>query len=174
MTSTSQKPFALHAESVTPLEKLLDQSLAEPLPRANAAGAGLVLGRIVACDNEGVLLVLPQVEKPQRAQSLCALNAADVGRTCAVLFAEGDPTRPLIMGCIMDSVNQSECAPEPMREVRVNGEKLILESDTELELRCGEAVILLQRNGVIEIRGNYVTSHATATQRIRGGSVHVN
>lgn len=60
------------------------------------------------------------------------------------------------------------------REMRVDGKRIVIEADQELELRCGEAILLLRRNGEIVIRGNYITSQATATQRIRGGSVHVN
>lgn len=174
MTAALQKSLGVSTEAATPLDKLLEQPLAERSARTCAVSMGVVLGRIVACDDEGVLIVLPHAEKPQRAQTLCALSDADVGRSCAVLFTDGDPTRPLLMGCIVDAVDNSQCAPEPAREVHVNGEKVVIEADTELELRCGESVILLQHNGVIEIRGNYVTSHATATQRIRGGSVHVN
>jgi hypothetical protein len=58
--------------------------------------------------------------------------------------------------------------------VSQNGQRVVIEAQGELELRCGESVILLSQDGSIQIRGAYLTSHATASQRIRGGSVQIN
>ena len=54
------------------------------------------------------------------------------------------------------------------------GHREVIEAAEELELRCGEACIVLTADGRIQLRGTYITSHASATQRIVGGSVHVN
>lgn len=56
----------------------------------------------------------------------------------------------------------------------VAGKRIVIEAQQEIELRCGDARILLTRDGIVQIRGTYVTSHASATQRIRGGSVQLN
>lgn len=58
--------------------------------------------------------------------------------------------------------------------VTVDGHREVIEAAQELELRCGEACIVLTADGRIQLRGTYITSHASATQRIVGGSVHVN
>jgi uncharacterized protein (DUF2345 family) len=65
-------------------------------------------------------------------------------------------------------------APRPPAEVRVDGERVVLQAEHEIELRCGEAAIVLSADGRITLRGTYITSHASATQRILGGSVNVN
>jgi hypothetical protein len=51
--------------------------------------------------------------------------------------------------------------------VKITGEE-------RLELRCGKATIIMEKDGHITIRGTYVTSHASAANRIRGGSVNLN
>lgn len=68
----------------------------------------------------------------------------------------------------------SEEHAEDGKEVVIDGERIILKAGASIELRCGESVIRMNKDGVIEIRGNYIISQASATQRLRGGSVHVN
>jgi hypothetical protein len=51
---------------------------------------------------------------------------------------------------------------------------LHIEAKQELILSCGESSIRMTADGVIEMRGNYISSDATALQRLRGGSVQVN
>ncbi|WP_229417946.1 hypothetical protein [Pseudoduganella buxea] len=59
-------------------------------------------------------------------------------------------------------------------DVLLDGERVVLEAAHEIELRCGEAALILSADGRIELRGTYITSQASATQRILGGSVNVN
>jgi hypothetical protein len=56
----------------------------------------------------------------------------------------------------------------------VDGKKIVITAATEIELRCGDAFIRLTRDGKVIIRGTNVSSRATAQNRIRGGSVHIN
>jgi hypothetical protein len=56
----------------------------------------------------------------------------------------------------------------------VDGQRHVVEAAQEIELRCGEAAIVLFADGRIQLRGTYITSHASATQRLVGGSVHLN
>ncbi len=56
----------------------------------------------------------------------------------------------------------------------MDGERVVLRAEHEIELRCGEAALILNADGRIQLRGTYITSHASATQRILGGSVNVN
>lgn len=76
------------------------------------------------------------------------------------------------------SAASAAVAPAPSEDdalsVIIDGQREVLEATRELELRCGEACILLTADGRIQLRGTYITSHASATQRIVGGSVHVN
>ncbi|NMG72722.1 DUF6484 domain-containing protein [Parazoarcus communis] len=103
------------------------------------------------------------------AATLVALTPKDVGRAVALGFTHGDPQQPVILGFMLDA--------EPVsRSLRIDrsGERVMIEAQSELELRCGDAVILLQADGHIHLHGRYITSHAEAGQRIRGGSVQIN
>ncbi|TIS17534.1 MAG: hypothetical protein E5X10_03230, partial [Mesorhizobium sp.] len=55
-----------------------------------------------------------------------------------------------------------------------DGERMRITANDRLELRCGKATIIMEKDGHITIRGTYVTSHASAANRIRGGSVNLN
>lgn len=162
-------------EEKTPLTALLRGPLPErDMPEA-AALHGVALARIASVRAEGVKIHLPlRGETPVPAASLCALTEAAIGRECAVLFLEGDPNRPLIIGLLLEATEMEKKDSDAGREIRADGERIVIEADRELELRCGGAVVLLRRNGEIHLRGTYITSQASATQRIRGGSVHVN
>ncbi len=59
-------------------------------------------------------------------------------------------------------------------EILVDGERVVFQAEHEIELRCGDAAIILSCDGRIELRGTYITSKASATQRILGGSVNIN
>ena len=96
------------------------------------------------------------------------------GAAVAVMFEQGDVNRALVIGpmyagpmvAATESKVESETPPESPR--------IIIEAGQELELRCGEAAIILTADGRILQRGTYISSHASATQRIRGGSVQIN
>jgi len=156
----------------------LDELLTRPLLDASGAQkevnenpvSGVALGRIQAVTAEGIYIVVPILgSDPVQSLSFCPLSEADIGRTCAVQFVGGDKTRPCVLGCLIEGEPQDQ-----VKEIQVDGQRLVIQAEQEIELKCGESAIIMKRNGVIELRGNYITSHATATQRIRGGSVHVN
>lgn len=65
-------------------------------------------------------------------------------------------------------------APDAPLELRIDGQRLMLEAREELELRCGDASITLRRDGLVLVRGVDLVSHARARNRIRGASVQIN
>lgn len=163
------------------LDPLLRRPLRDASPATTVTPNGVALGQVVSVSEEAIRVRLPDHSNAEFfARTLCPLPDDWQNRECAVLFENGDLGRPLIMGFLLTpqvappEIPQSLPQSIPDKELFINGERLILNADSELELRCGESVILLQRDGRIEIRGNYITSQATATQRLRGGSIHMN
>jgi hypothetical protein len=78
---------------------------------------------------------------------------------------------------LLGPVWQAPAAPAPATPtptLTADGQRHVVEAAQEIELRCGEAAIVLTADGRIQLRGTYITSHASATQRLVGGSVHVN
>jgi len=108
---------------------------------------------------------------PTPARLLVALTAstlqaaAAARQPVALVFERGDPALPLISGLVQDPA-----APV----VRVDGERVVLTGEAQVELRCGEASITLDRGGKLVIRGAYVETRAQGTNRIKGGSVRIN
>jgi hypothetical protein len=59
-------------------------------------------------------------------------------------------------------------------DMRVDGRRVEIEAADEIVLRCGEACIVLRRNGRVIIRGTYVETRSRGVNRIKGGSVEIN
>jgi hypothetical protein len=121
-----------------------------------------------------------------------------------VLFENGDPSRPLIVGFIEALEPQSPLplveADEPARdasdetrdlqeveakqpdasdrmpfvEADVDGKRVRVTAQDEIVLQCGSASVTLRRNGRVVIRGTYVETHSEGTNRIKGGQVQIN
>lgn len=138
---------------------------------ATQRAEGVVIGRFLGFDGEMPLVVFPGIseEVTLHARSLATLDPAMIGAEVAVLFEVGDPRRPLIVGRIINPVRQP-AAPEVIRD----GETMKITGRERIELRCGKASIVLEKNGHITIRGSQLTSQATGTNWIRGAAVHLN
>lgn len=148
----------------------LDQLLIKQQPPPEAVRNSLFLGRIERVEEAGAQVTLLTLGRTlEGAASLTPLNENHLGQICALQFIEGDWSRPLIIGLMWNGAETR--GPE---ELHLGGRKIALQAGEELELRCGESVIRLRRDGRIEIRGNYITSQAAATQRLKGGSIHLN
>lgn len=148
-------------------------------PRAE----GIALGTLMSVGDDGQS---PRVDIPALglaglpARSMVALQPGDAGRPIAIGFEASRADRPIILGMLMPDAAPAQLPSPPEAvapsavEVSRDGQRVRIEAETELELRCGDAVILLTADGHVHIRGAYVTSHASAGQRIRGGSVQIN
>lgn len=132
---------------------------------------GVVIGIFLGFDDQSPLVVFPgnPVETAVPARSLTELHSGMIGAEVALLFQEGDPRRPLIVGRIVEPSRASN-TPQVIRD----GERVVVTGQERVELRCGKASIIMEKDGHITIRGTYVTSHASAANRIRGGSVNLN
>ncbi len=158
---------AAEPQSASP-EALLDQLVARAVPPLRAEG--IAVGRLDAVAVDGTPRVAIDVWglTGLQARSVVPVEAGHLGQAVALGFENADPRRPIILGFMI--------APQPPArpEACVDGQRVVLAAEQEIELRCGEAAIILTADGQIQLRGNYITSYATATQRILGGSVNLN
>ncbi|RWN25889.1 MAG: hypothetical protein EOR97_30320 [Mesorhizobium sp.] len=131
---------------------------------------GVIIGVFLGFDDEAPLVVFPgnTRETAVRARSLAEMSSDMIGSEVALLFEDGDVGRPLIVGRIVGP------SRKPRAQVKRDGEQVRIVGEERIELRCGKATIIMEKDGHIIIRGTYVTSHASATNRIRGGSVNLN
>lgn len=147
-----------------------------PFEPAVQALPSVCVGHVVGFTPEqGPLVDFPgNPSGPVAARLLVALDAptlqqaAAARSACALLFERGDASLPLLVGLV---------APTPTTTARVasvDGKRVVLTGEEEIELRCGEASISLKKNGRLVIRGAYVETRAKGTNRIKGGSVQIN
>jgi Domain of unknown function (DUF6484) len=138
---------------------------------------GIVVGRLIGLRDSQIPLVV--YEGQPRVVAVPARTVVDVrgehiGREVVLSFEGGDPSRPIVMGCL----RPDRAWPLPERpeqvEVDVDGERLIISSTQEIVLRCGKSSITLTRQGRVDIRGTYVVTHSKGVNRIKGGSVQIN
>ncbi|RWA82211.1 DUF6484 domain-containing protein [Mesorhizobium sp.] len=133
---------------------------------------GVVIGIFLGFDAAASPLVVfpgnPE-ETALPARSLTELTSDMIGSEVALLFQGGDLLKPLIVGRIVEPARKTS-APHILRD----GERVRISGEERIELRCGKATILMERDGRITIRGTYITSQASAANRIRGGSIDLN
>jgi uncharacterized protein DUF6484 len=177
------------APSVEGLLGMMDLSplIAQSAPAATAQASGPRVGKVVGLDSQGrPLLVYPGMAKtggskngdrarsakspeskagsggeaPVPARSTVRVTASDAGREALIAFENGDLGLPIITGLLQ--------APEELPA------RIELQAGKEMVLKCGPASITLTKDGRIVIRGADVLTRSSGSNRIKGGSVHIN
>jgi len=160
---------------------------------SSIAPGEVILGTIVEIKGQGQVFVdyHSNPEKhPLIAVSTLGIVKKHIGRQVALLFADGNPSRPVIMGLIHSPLQemlesyelspaQEETVSNPdetrtVDDVTIDGKRIVLEGKEEIVLKCGDASITLTKAGKILIRGKYLLNRSTGVNRIMGGSVQVN
>ena len=113
------------------------------------------------------------------ARSLVPIHPAHVGSDVALVFEDGELTRPVIAGIVQgwnQPVAQKLAPVDPVRqvEVRHDDDSLLLTAANEITLQCGKASITLTSAGKLLLRGAYLLSRSSGVNRIKGGSVQIN
>jgi len=164
---------------------------AEHLP--NIAPGEILIGTLFDINEQGQPVVKYQNGAPLNtsvAMTTQGLTRNQIGRQVALLFANGDPQKPVIMGLIhsplQDMLETFGTATDEQKQelelqaehkiddVQVDGERIVLKGKKEIVLKCGEASITLTRSGKVLIRGKYLLNRSSGVNRIMGGSVQVN
>lgn len=136
---------------------------------------GVVIGVLVGLDEkQQPLIVFPA--NPQEtaipARVTTPLHTDDIGKEVALLFENGDPALPLIIGRIQKP--HTVLPVTPSIEVQVDEEHIVLSAKQSITLKCGKASITLTKAGKILLRGTYLLSRSSGVNRIKGGSVQLN
>jgi hypothetical protein len=160
--SDKSSSTALNAESQR-------KSLRKQLPDA-ARG---VLTGISANGEPLVDFCANQTGAPVVAATTVGIQKADIGREAILLFEDGDPERPILVGVIQQPAAIGDETSKSV-DVTVDGQRLTLSAEQEIVLRCGEASITLTRAGKVLIRGTYLLSRSSGPNRIKGGSIGLN
>jgi hypothetical protein len=132
---------------------------------------GVVVGIFLGFDDSAPLVVFPAnpEETALPARTMTELSSEMIGSEVALLFENGDPRKPLIVGRIVDPTRK-----QLDTHIVRDGETVKITATERLELRCGKSVIIMEKDGHVTIRGAHLVSHASASNRIRGGSINLN
>ena len=101
-----------------------------------------------------------------------AIAHMDCDAFYAAIEKRDDPSlkdRPLIVGRLVEPV-RNEVDPV----VVADGQMLRLVAKERIELRVGKASLVMEADGHITLRGTDLVSHASRSNRIRGGSINLN
>jgi hypothetical protein len=108
------------------------------------------------------------------ARSTVVLSGEHIGSEVVLLFDDGDPAKPLVMGRLVKA--ESWHLPErvPQVEADADGLRLTLVAKEQLVLQCGKASITLTKAGKLLMRGTYISGQSDGLIRIKGGAVQIN
>lgn len=164
----------------------LQSGFAAPRDRSTE-GTPARIGHIASLDTDGTVsvsiagwanAVAARLATPLTADRIHAAIAS--GQPVVLVFEEGDPLRPIIVGLIESQADIAQAAaPAPATEpaiieADVDGRRVRITAQDEIVFECGQASVTLRRNGRIIIRGTDVESYSEGTNRIRGGQVRIN
>jgi hypothetical protein len=149
---------------------------------------GMRIGRIESIDeSERVLVDFPgNTRGPLVARTTSSVIAEifrkenPPGREVLLAFENNDQRFPIIIDTMYSLIEEiTEPATvaidaEAPQEVTIDGKRISFEAENEIVLKCGKASITLTKAGKILIKGNYVLSHSSGENRIRGGAVSIN
>jgi Domain of unknown function (DUF6484) len=183
--STPTSPATTTAEfsGEEPVGDALGALLRKPTAAVVPPAQAIVIGELL----QALPGAAPKVRWPQgpgdgvTAASLVAVGVANHGAAVALSFA-GGLAQPLILGLLWDPASAPPAQPaapavaaaQPPLQVQADEQTLEITAQQSLTLRCGQASITLTADGQVLLRGSYVSSHASGTQRIKGAAVRIN
>jgi hypothetical protein len=149
---------------------------------------GMRLGRIVKMDDCGLVFVdFPGNSLgPIAARATVSANAKILGKRnpngqeILIAFENNDPKQPIIVDVMFSLIEEiadattSVLETGKLQDVIIDGNRISFEAEHEIVLKCGKASITLTKAGKVLIKGEYVLSHSSGENRIRGGSVSIN
>ncbi len=129
----------------------------------------VIIGRIVVRDSSGVAIDFPGNASgaPLPARSTVGGDHLMVGQQVVLVFENGDLFRPIILGAL-------ESPATTMVRAELDGERVVVNAEQEIVLRCGEASLTLTRAGKVLIRGSYILARSSGANRIKGATVEIN
>jgi len=137
------------------------------------AGVEVARGKILKFSESGEILV--EVASVPAVHLWC--DFLQVADSATLTLRIGDS----VLVSLPQNCNENGCVlgragvyrrPAPVEPL--DCQRVVVEAEKELELRCGEASVTLNAKGQILIKGTDVVSRAKRNQRIKGGSVQIN
>ena len=157
---------------------LSSRPISSPQPPMAALSNGVATGCLHGFDLDGRPLVSGLAQLPGEvlaARTTVQLMQQMIGESVVVLYEQGDPHLPIIIGVMQQPAPQPDAAQEAQRlSVQADGDSYVVSAEREIVLRCGDASITLTRAGKVIIKGNYIVSRSTGYNKIKGAAIDIN
>lgn len=147
--------------------------------------SGAIVGSVVAFEHGEVRVTFAGTTYPVAARVFVGIDDAALKRAAeeqseaVLLFEDGDPSRPLLIGLLRSAAPLVDALlagllVDEEKVARIDGKRVTIEGKEEVVLQCGKASLTLRRDGKVELRGVNVVTQADQVHKIRGGKVQVN
>lgn len=181
--SLNEAATVVHPEATGEASELLRQILNAPVAAPKPESAQVITGHLAGIDDEGrVLFVSEQgggaafpVAIGVAISDGVLVPAARNQQRALVVRTSETPPRFILIGLVRERVAAvaRDAAPGQL-EVKLDGETLRLTADREIELRCGNASLVLRQSGRVELKGTHVVTSSRGPMKIKGGTVEIN
>ncbi|MEM6405608.1 MAG: DUF6484 domain-containing protein [Pseudomonadota bacterium] len=101
---------------------------------------------------------------PVPARSQIPVSATDQGRECTLVFANGDPTQPILLGLLQPLDTTTTRTDNPVQ----------IQSDQSIQLQAGQARLELHADGRILLQGRHIRSQAYGPNHLVGAAIKLN
>ena len=162
------------------------------------------IGRIASSGHGGEVMVEFNGTEPCAAKLLAGMDRSKLikpesaGRDVLLVFEQGDPARPIIIGLMEDPLEHlvtMEVSPRlspppltgggkgegeafteshPPKEALIDGKRITIEAREEIILKCGDGSITIRKDGKIIIKGTHLLSRSSGPIRVKGARVDIN
>lgn len=143
---------------------------------------GVFVGKLTSVKDTGHILVdyedNPFGSLP--ARSTINITFEDKNRDVLLTFERNDPRLPIITGFVQKKPvtpshsNEIAVDRKRIKDIILDGEKIVLNAEREIILRCGDGSITLRADGKIVIKGNHLLNRSRNTNKIKGATVQIN
>lgn len=163
--------------------ELLRSMLDAPVARTRSEPAQVITGHLQGIDDEGRVLFVPEQGGGQPVPVAIGVALSDgvlipaarkLQRALVVRTSE-TPPRLVLIGLLRERVAAAarDAAPGHL-EVKVDGETVRLTAQREIELRCGNASLVLRQSGRVILKGTYLVTSSRGPLKIKGATVEIN
>jgi hypothetical protein len=156
------------------------QAGAAPGPRSDDPGQVLT-GRLEGVDDEGRVFFRAEGAAEPVAVEIGlllpdrALVHAARGRERALVVRTADPQpRWVLVGLVRERVSETAAGGPGELQVVLDGETVRLTAERQIELKCGDASLLLRKDGRVVLSGNYLLSNSRGPIKIKGATIALN
>ena len=150
--------------------KSTETSLGKLIDWTKLGGEGVTVATFSGFnESDQFLVALTDELEPIAALSTLRLTESEIGNQVVVAFERNKVRSPVIIGLLQD--RKQSVKPSIFK---LDGERLVLKAEREIEFRCGDASIVLTKAGKVLIKGNYVLTRSRGANKIKGAYVDIN